>query len=394
MDRPHRIIIPAILCLWLSHAGLPNSVYCAEPQFDNAPATALARFQAADILRKEVLVGPHYEIDDAVELNGRHYTFLMHTDWGDLEVTGVNLLTVRIREMHAIRKARELSGDPQIVQGLVETLHRTPEGARLLITDPAGSLLRVPIGIGKLITGQIDPADRRAGSETRRRIAVNVGCDPETTNPILKPLLDQLALRKGLGQLAGKVGLSVALPGLGLVPATVDLKETVVAKQPHEINTSIDLELADYNVGPEVRSRFLRNDAYTSLRKLQIVRELRELSGIENLPTLVEGAAAAKSEVEGLDRIRAMQLLAEQHRQHPLERIVATNPITATDREKSKTMIWVSDLVQFDPAVQQVVSLCQADSTATSQKLLVSGDVTRQASQAFQDAGVTVEMVP
>src|SRR5690606_22041018 len=72
-------------------------------------------YRAADILPRELLRGPNYEIEPEVALRGYWYDFRLKTEWGVLPARGMGMLEVRIREMHAVERARKMSRDPQFV---------------------------------------------------------------------------------------------------------------------------------------------------------------------------------------------------------------------------------------------------------------------------------------
>lgn len=57
---------------------------------------------------------------------------------------GRNMLELRLREMHSIEMARKLVFDSQLVNGITQTLKRTPQGVKIVLGDPVGTLLRAP----------------------------------------------------------------------------------------------------------------------------------------------------------------------------------------------------------------------------------------------------------
>jgi hypothetical protein len=63
-----------------------------------------------------------------------------------------------------------------------------------------------------MIKQEVDASDRRAGNEARGRVAAMVGCDPETGNPVLKQLLDQMGLEQKIGGMLTGQALDTALP--------------------------------------------------------------------------------------------------------------------------------------------------------------------------------------
>lgn len=385
--------------------GLPTfSALADEPPTAAAPGTTVFNlgngetrlvFQARDLLKPEVLRGPNYEVEPEVTLQGEFFLFRLRTPWGPIPALGMNMLEVRIREMYAIDRLRELSRDPQILQGIFDTLEQTPEGARILLTEPAAALLRVPKGLTRIISSEIDPRDRRAGNDVRRRLAVETGCDPETTNAILKRLLDNVALRKGVGQLVGKIGLSVALPGLGLIPATAQFKEIVAGKLPHEINEMLNAELLQMGVPEGLRRKFLDETQLTTTRRMLFVQHFRTLKHLENRDYLLHEAVSARNETEGLAAVQSIQLLAEFHRQDPLRRIVSVAPVLAVAESGTAVVAWSADYVAFGKKSTAVAEALQKNALPNGKRTLrLSGQVSAEALRQFQQAEIEVVTGP
>jgi len=283
-------------------------------------------FRARDILRPEVLTDTDYTIDETVVLNGQRFEFHLKTRWGSLKADGLNMLDLRLAEMRSIAQARKLSEDSQFLDGLLKNVNSTRRGVQSLLSQPATTVLQTPLRVGKLLDSRLQPADRRAGSATRRQLAVQIGCDPETTNPILKHLLDQLALRKGLGSLAGKAGLSLALPGLGLLPASAEWSESVALRLPHEVNRQLDQQLSAANVHPQTRQSFLSQKHFTTTQRVLLVTLLQRLPTVENREVLIEIAAGCTADADALQVLQLGELMLRLHTKFPIRRFVKTMP--------------------------------------------------------------------
>ncbi len=147
-------------------------------------------FRVQEVVAAEFIQGPDYHIAVDVPVREYKYLFTIRTPYGDMQALGRNMLEQRLGEMHAIENARKIVRDPQLVKGVVETLRQTPQGVRVVLTDPGGTILRAPKGFQRMASNLLSPQNFRAGGEDRRRFAIEIGCDPETTNPLLIPLLD------------------------------------------------------------------------------------------------------------------------------------------------------------------------------------------------------------
>ena len=361
---------------------------------DHIPAdTATVTVHAADILRPQILSSPNYKIEDAVTVKQHRYVFRIKTRWGPLSADGMNMLALRLREMRAIERAKRLSRNSQVIGGVVESVSQTPQGVGMLLTNPIGAVLGIPQGVRRLASTKIDPADRRAGSVTRRRLAHEIGCDPETTNPILKPLLDNLATRKGLGQLVGKVGMSAAVPGLGLVPLSAEMQKSLLIKLPHEINADIDRELETLNVDKKTRQTFLASPHFTTGQRLALMSQLHELKAVESRSLLVQFAAQATSEADALAINDQLRMLAGVQRQRTITRIINVGLPAAVLEDGTVIAVCSADYLVATGELSAVLGSYRRNHSRNSLLLYCSGRFSPQAVRLFNQAGVqTVEL--
>ena len=100
------------------------------------------------------------------------------------------MLDLRLREMYAIERAVRMNRDPQLIGSFLGTIDDSRRGAKVILTDPVGSVLRIPKAVGAGINDYVNVQNRRSGGEIRRRVAAELDCDPETTNTVLATLLD------------------------------------------------------------------------------------------------------------------------------------------------------------------------------------------------------------
>lgn len=297
-----------------------------EPRFDRGDIEALGPagpvFEVNAVLSAQVIRGPNYEIEPRVQVFGDEFLFRIRTAYGILPAHGLEMLELRLREMHSIRVAEDLRRRGHFSAGVIDNLRKTGRGLEELLADPAGALLRAPKGLGRMVQQGLDASDRRAGSLTRRQIAAYLQCDPETSNPVLKAMLDDMALRQAAGGLMAGAALGAMLPGMGLLSTTTDIKQTVTSTPPHEINARIENELARLGIDADLRERFCRDVNYTTTQRLIFMQYFRTLQRVAGFSTLIEAAVAAETEAQGLSIIHETMLWARLHLRRPLERFV------------------------------------------------------------------------
>jgi hypothetical protein len=277
-------------------------------------------FHANWVLPKEILRGSNYRIAERVPVEEYQYVFTVKSDFGTITARGRDMLDLRLRELKSIEAAQKLSKDPHVVDGILGPLEDTGKGLELFVTEPLESLWRAPKGFSLMASQYLDPADRRAGTAGRRKLATELDCDPETTNPVLKKLLDEMALEMGGGSLLVQAAMSF-VPGLSVLPTTAQMKETIANSPPSAINDKIDKELEAAGVERSIRSRFRYSTAFTTMQRLQLMEQFRALDGIQNRAALIEGAAEAHTEAEALSSIREGKMLVDIRERKPISRL-------------------------------------------------------------------------
>jgi hypothetical protein len=170
-----------------------------------------------------------------------------------------------------------------------------------------------------MVNQYLDPTDRRAGPANRRKLATELDCDPETTNPVLKKLLDEMSLKLGGGSLVTQAAMSF-VPGLSVLPTTAQMKETIANSPPSVINDEIDKELEAAGVEKSIRSRFRYSASFTTMQRLHLMSQFRALDGVQNRAALIEGAAEAHTEAEAFSSTREGKMLVDIREQKPIRR--------------------------------------------------------------------------
>ncbi|SMP73843.1 hypothetical protein SAMN06265222_11723 [Neorhodopirellula lusitana] len=313
----------------------------------HSPVESPPVFRVQEVVAAEIIQGPDYHLDIDVPVRQNLYLYKIHTPYGDIQALGSNMLEQRLREMHAIENACKLVRDPQLVKGIVETFRQTPQGARVVLTDPGGTIMRAPKGFRRMASNLLNPQNARAGGEDRRRFAVSIGCDPETTNPVLIPLLDNLAVRKSIGKNGSNLGMNVVLPGLGLLSVTKDFDNELITQSPSEINSGIEKELQAMGVWEPVARQFCRERSYTTMQRMIFMGHLRTLKDVQNFQYLVYRATTAYDESEGLGMIRELRLIRRLHEQHGVISIDLQGLPVVMLRDSSVVIVNASDYI-FD----------------------------------------------
>jgi hypothetical protein len=277
-------------------------------------------FRIYQLLPNEILRGSNYQLAERVPVQEYQYVFTIKSDFGEITAKGRHMLRLRLRELKSIEAARKLSKYPLIVEGVLTPLRDTEKGLDLIINEPFESIDRAQEGLELMVDQYTDPADRRAGSPDRRKMAVELDCDPETRNPVLKKLLDELTLYKLSGSLLTKGAMFfIPVTGLGALSMTAQMKELIVNSPPSAINSKIDRELEVAGVESSIRFQFRYSAAFTTVQRLQLMEQFRALKGVRNRAALIEVAATAHTEAEALSSILKGKMLADIQKRQPIQ---------------------------------------------------------------------------
>ena len=334
-----RTVILSSIVLLVLNATMNLSLAQSEPK----------QFDLATILPASLIQTSTYAIANPVTVTDFQFQFQVSTRHGTFPVSGILLLEKRLSELKAIEAAVAMSQEKISLNSAWETVKKTPRGAGHLLSDPLGVLSRAPKGFERMATDLLNPIDRRVGSQTRRRLAVSLGVDSETRNPVLNHLLDGLVTREFVGGAATKFALSAAIPGLGLLSSMEDAQQVILARAPHEIVADLDSELTQMGVWAPVKNAFINNIRWTMLEKLTFVKFYRSLSGVEHADVMFYLANQDASEAEILQTLMEMRLLVDLHSRSPIQSIT----------DGGLPVAWLTD--------GQVVGVCSVEYVTNSE---------------------------
>ena len=357
--------------------------------------TSRSQGEAAPVFRADQVIPPHlvrgsnYRIAGRVPVEEYEYIFSIKSDFGDIEARGRDMLDLRLRELKSIESAKKLSKDPKVVDGVLDPLKDTGKGFMLLVTEPLESLKRAPRGFSRMVNQYTDPSDRRAGSPARRKLATELDCDPETTNPVLKKLLDDMAMQQFGGSLLTRAAISF-VPGLSLLPATAEIKDTIANSPPSVINDGIDKKLEAAGVEKSIRSRFHKSAAFTTMQRLQLMELFTALNSAGDAAALLEGAAEARNQSEALGAIREGKMLVDIHKRKPIVRLEFVGMPLAVLGDQTRVIVCPYDYVTNTQELAEGVSAYRAKNPNVKTVFVSADRVSPAARKTLESANITV----
>ena len=224
----------------LAQTPEPFEVRRAEPVFEELP-----ELKASEILKPELLKGPHYTVREPVPTASGMNQFTIDSDFGLFEADGNEMLLQRLKEIDAIARLQEVSRTDEFRKSLVEAAKSPLNSARNIARDPAQAISNVPKGIMKFLgraketAGNIgkgggeDAGDGKrmkdviGYSDKKRKIALQMGIDPYTTNTVLQKQLDDVAWASWAGGFSFSVATFPISGPIGAALTVTNLNSTL-----------------------------------------------------------------------------------------------------------------------------------------------------------------------
>ena len=382
----------------------------------------------AQVLRPEVITGPHYQVQDPVVAYDYESHYTVTSDYGSFEVIGDSALRKLIREIHAIASLREVKKSKVYLASLTKAGAAPVHLGKNLITHPVDTVTGVPKGVmtlfgnvGKgittMVTGGTDPSeDNRAKqvlqvSSYKREWAYKLGVDPYTSNRVLQKELNSLGWAGALGSLTVSV---VALPATG--PAMTALKMARLADQmtelaeqrddfgarinkmveelpPARMRLDNEEKLSAMGISKELATLYLDHPDFTPRHDAVIVESLYTLKEATGRELFLQLALAASSEAEADFVMNTAQTLrGYQLTTAPIRTIQLVPPFVMTTTAKGTTLVaFPIDHGVWSVRAERAVRMLQkAAGEGSSLELWLTGTLSPLAREQLKQRGIVV----
>jgi len=252
----------------------PGAIPRAEAAFEELPL-----LKASDILRPDILTGPHHKVREEVPTYSGANQFTIDSDFGVFEADGNEMLLKRINEINAIARLKEVSRTDEFNQALQRAAKSPVAAAKAIAKDPVRTISNVPKGLMKFM-GRIGEDVKGIGqknegkdiegtqlqqvigfSDAKRKVAVSLGVDPYSTNTVLQHELEQIAWASFAG---GAVFSLATLPvggaagtALTVTEVSGDFNDILKEKSPTDLRIMNRKALLDMGVTEKEAENFL-----------------------------------------------------------------------------------------------------------------------------------------
>lgn len=400
----------AVTCL--GQTPPPSAAPAMDSSFEELP-----ELRASEILKPEFLKGPHFLVRESVPTSSGMNQFTIDSDFGLFQADGNQMLMKRIKEVDAIARLRDVSKTDEFKKSLVTAAKSPLNSAKNIIKDPGEAISNVPKGIMKFM-GRAKQTVKNIGkgetsgdggtmkdvigyADKKRKIAIQMGIDPYSTNTVLQKELDDLAWASWAG---GFTFSAATFPISGPVGATLtvtNLNNTVQGL----LSDKSPSELAQINrstfraIGASARDseQILQGGAFTPTEATAFAVNLKSLKGVANRGAFVKVAAQkSSSEADAVFCTQTAALMSHINQQTPLARIAMLGafPVcVAKDGNVILALQW--DYAAWTPRAASFADEVQTLAGESGEKkpvtVVLSGQMSPLLQQNLQNRGWTVQ---
>jgi len=305
----------------------------------------LPELKASDILKPEFLSGPHYKVREEVPTSSGANQFTIDSDFGVFEADGNEMLVVRINEINAIARLKEVSRTDEFKAALNKAAKSPVAAAKAIAADPVQAMSNVPKGVMKFMgrigenvkgIGEKHRANDPEGtqlqqvigfSDAKRKVAISLGVDPYSTNTVLQHELDQIAWAFFAGgatfTLATLPVSGAAGTALTVTEVSGDFNDILKEKSPTDLRMMNRRALLDFGATEKEAEKFLNNNAFSPSAQTAFVLNLRSMKGVANRRAFVRLAGeTSSSESDAIFCVQTAALMSKLNKDEiPLARI-------------------------------------------------------------------------
>ena len=278
----------------LAQTPEPMEVRRAEAVFEELP-----ELKASEILKPELLKGPHFVVCDPVPTGSGMNQFTIDSDFGVFEADGNEMLLQRLKEIDAIARLQDVSRTDEFKKSLVAAAKSPLNSAKNIARDPAQAISNVPKGIMKFLghaketvenvgKGGSDDAgegsrmkDAIGYSDKKRKIALQMGIDPYSTNTVLQKQLDDVAWASWAGGFTFSVATFPISGPIGAALTVTNLNSTVEEllreKSPSELEQINRSTFRALGASASDTERILHGGAFTPTQATTFAVHLKHL---------------------------------------------------------------------------------------------------------------------
>jgi hypothetical protein len=328
------------------------------------------------------------------------------------------MLRIRVAELPAIAQLQQTSKTGVFAKSVARNAIRPVTAAGQIVMNPVETVQGLPGGVqrffGRVGAGaqQITQAatdseqtdgeraatmTSRIGKTTKdilgyeqehRELAKQLDVDPYTTNPVLTPLLDEIAQVAFTAHACVNLAISAAAPGAMAITGVTMISNWVWDTPRADLIVRNQNSLRQMGV-PDANARsFMNNSAFPLSVQTNFVQKLSSLSQVPGATDVVALAASAQSEMQARFITDAVTILVRYHSHSPLSSITAKGTVVGRDRNGTVVVPAPVDYVSWTRRISYFAH--RRDLTAPKRIALLTGQMSPMAKKNFQKPGWTI----
>ena len=398
----------------LAQTPEPFEVRRAEAVFEELP-----ELNASEILKPEFLKGEHYAVRDSVPTGAGMNQFTIDSDFGVFEADGNEMLLQRLKEIDAIARLGDVSRTDEFKKSLLAAAKSPLNSAKNIARDPAQAISNVPKGIMKFL-GRAKETVENVGksgndeggegnrmkdaigySDKKRKIALQMGIDPYTTNTVLQKQLNDLAWASWAGGFSFTVATlpinGAARAALTVTNVNSTVEDLLRDKSPSELEQINRSTFRAMGASSSEIDRIVHGGAFTPTQATTLGVHLKALKGVANRGAFVRAAAEkSTTEADALFCVYTVALMDQINQKMPIARIVMLGDFPICVAKEGTIIValqwdyaaWTSGAASFTDQVQK---LAGTSGQTTRVFVGLSGEVSPRLRQELETRGMTVQ---
>ena len=411
----------ALACLLATVALVTTGPATAQTKriFETPPVLAGSELAPAALLK-----GPLHTVAEPVTLEGFFGRFVIESKFGKFSVAGVNMLAVRVNELRAIEALQEVENSQAFQDSLVRAAQAPIQLVQSAVTNPLGTVESVGQGLGNVLgrvgflarsgaqsvadsTSSASPAvsglpsapagetipsaftgDPFGYNKARRDWARRLNIDPYTSNPVLRPLLDNASAASFAGSFAINTAIGAVSMGANLVVGfDTDVRDAVWNQPAVDLARQNESRLLAMGVSGRTTRDFLRNRWFTPSLQTALVVALGKMGGIAGVESVIQVASQVQGETYVRFLVESVRMLGQyQGKDARLAKLRMSGIVPVGIAENGTPVIAAAiDYAYWDKAAAEFAQ--RKELKAKRRVLLVTGIASNRAKQEFEKSG-------
>ena len=419
--RIARRIAVVLCCMVAAGAVTATGPAAAQPKgdFETTPVLAGAMLAPAALLK-----GPLHAVAEPVTLDGYFGRFVIESKFGNFSVVGANLFGVRVNELQAIATLQDVESSQAFRDSLARAASAPIQLVQSAVTNPTGTVESVGQGLGSVLgragfvarsgaqsvadsarstspaasgipsapEGETMPSaftgDPFGYNKARRDWARQLNIDPYTSNPVLRPLLDNAAAASFAGSFAINTAIGAVSMGASLVVGfDTDVRDAVWNQAPVDLARQNESRLLAMGVSGRTTRDFLRNRWFTPSLQTALVVALSKLGNVSGVESVIHVASQVQGETRVRFLVESVRMLGEfQKNESGLAKLRMSGMVPlGIAGDGTLVAATAIDYAYWDKSAAEFAQ--RKELKAKRRILLVAGAASERAKREFEKAG-------